>query len=315
MADTKTFGVKVPEELHQEAAELQKKLGLTGEGFLQELIAAFKTEKMKERTPEVAEDLRELQILTRRMDNIYLNLAQRIENINKMKEEEKIELISKKESIIYELQSKIEGVKADYDGLIDAYNNVVNLNNDLNKRVNELTNMYNDNKALVEEYKSKNDMLTGMLKKYEKYPEQVEEYKNLLTDAQSRNIELKNDLSAKEEENKRLSKQIQQNEKDFADRIDGLVARQKEKIEDLKQQEEFKKDKALLEQDKIHQTEINKINEANNEKIKELLTINQEYNQRITKLLEENQEKNSKINELVNNLSEVNLEKNKVKTK
>ncbi len=54
MAESKTFGVKVPEELHQEAAKLQKEFG-TGEEFLQALIASYKSEKTKEHVPAVAQ--------------------------------------------------------------------------------------------------------------------------------------------------------------------------------------------------------------------------------------------------------------------
>lgn len=315
MADTKTFGVKVPEELHQEAAELQKKLGLTGEGFLEELIRTYKSEKTKEQVPAVAEDLKELHTLTRRIDNIYLNLAYRIENINKAKEEEIQDVISKKDSIIFEAQNKYNNLNNEHEALIEAYNNIVNLNNDAKQQVTQLTNMYNDNKALVEEYKNKNDMLTGMLQKYEKYPEQIEQYKGLLADAQARHADLTNTLNQRSEEVKHLNETIESLKSANAAALEDLKVKHKEEVEKIKEHESFLKDKALLEQDKLHQSEINKTNENSNSRIKELLDTNQEFNKRISSLLEENQELKNKQSELNLKIKEHDTPINKSKTR
>jgi len=66
-----TFGVKVPEELKLQIDNLIKDSGLrTGKDFMQSLINSYVLEKTKESLPEVAEDLKELQSLTQRIDNI-----------------------------------------------------------------------------------------------------------------------------------------------------------------------------------------------------------------------------------------------------
>jgi len=188
-----TFGVKMPEELKQQIDSLIKESGLrTGKDFMQSLVNGYVLEKTKESIPEVAEDLKELQTLTQRIDNIYLNLGYRIENINKAHEKESQEQLLKKDSIITDLQDKIETINFRNSKLEELNDNIVNQNNDLLKRVNELTESNNNIKALIEEYKSKNDTLTGILEEYKGYKAEIEEYKKLLSDSQARNIDKEN---------------------------------------------------------------------------------------------------------------------------
>ena len=104
-----TYGVKVPEELKKQLEDLQKDSGLrVGKDFVQQLVNSYVLEKTKENIPEVAEDLKELQVLTQRINNIYLNLGYRIENVTKSQQEQQEKELSNKDSIISDLQSKIE---------------------------------------------------------------------------------------------------------------------------------------------------------------------------------------------------------------
>jgi hypothetical protein len=303
MADTKTFGVKVPEELHQEATDLQRKLGLSGEGFLNELVRAYKLEKAKEEMPQVVEDLKELQTLTQRINNIYLNLGYRIDNITKAKDQELQEQLGKRESIISDLLGKVSVVEIDKETITTAYNDTMNQNDELNKRILEVTNMYNDNKALVEEYKSKNDTLAGLLNEYKTFKDQLEVHKELLADEQLRRIEVSDSLKSKEleatgllhdldslkskiEELKAEHKEHQEYLKQrHKEEIENLKAGQSEELQNLSEKASFEKDKALLDQDRKHQELINKLNEENNAKVRELLRENEAYNDKSRELL------------------------------
>lgn len=244
-----TFGVKVPEELKKQIDDLMKDSGLrTGKDFMQQLINCYVVEKTKENIPEVAEDLKELQVLTQRINNIYLNLGYRIDNVTKAQQEQQEQQISKKDSIISDLQNKIDIAINDKNTITEAYNNIVNQNNDYLQRVNELTDSNNNIKALNEEFNGKYDMLLGDLKEHKQYKVQVEELKALLASQQADNVEKDNSI------------------KELNINLTGL----NKDIEKLKQEHE----KVVNELNIKHTTEIENINSKNNnDKATELLKL------------------------------------------
>lgn len=283
-----TFGVKVPEELKDEISKLMQTSGLTGKEFMQVLINAYQVEQTKIQLPEVTQDLKELQGLTQRINNIYLSLGYRIDNLLKSKDTEIENQLRKKDGIIFDFQDKFNDIDSKNQILTEAFNNCVNEKNALNEQVNQLTNMYNDNKSLVEEYKSKNDMLTGLLSKYEKYSEEFDDLNIKLKEAENKNFELEKNISFKVDEITRIK-----------DTMEHLKEEQAAEMSRLREQLEFKLDKALLVKDKEHQLEINALNKIHNEKLQEQLSENREYNSKISKLIEENQLKTDKLNEQV----------------
>ena len=166
MADV-TFGVKMPEELKKLIEDLMKDAGLrTNKDFMQSLVNSYIVEKTKESIPKIAEDLKELQIITQRTNDIYLNMGYRIENINKANEKESQDQLLKKESIISELKEKIDMLNFENTNLEEASNTIVDQNNEHLKRVSELTEININVKELNEGYKQKNDDLMGIVSEY-----------------------------------------------------------------------------------------------------------------------------------------------------
>lgn len=202
-----TFGVKVPEELKKQLEELQKNFR-TGKDFMQQLVNIYQVEKTKENIPTVAEDLKELQTLTQRINNIYLNLSYRIESINKSQEEEKTKILKDKDSIIEDLQVKVENLKNQNDNLNNDNSERVNLINELYEKVNQLTQNNDSIKALNEEYKSKIDTMAGIVEQYKGYKDTNEELNKLLADSQTRNVELNNNVKGKDSVIEKLNTQI-----------------------------------------------------------------------------------------------------------
>lgn len=205
MAETKVFGVKVPEGLHAEASKLQKEFG-TGEDFLKELISIYVVDKTKQQLPEVAEDLKELQSLNRRTNDLFLNIAGRIESMKSDKDNEYKCAVENKESIIVALQTKINSFKIEKEDLISRNKVLVNHNDTISKEVSQLTNMYKDNKALVEEYSNKNENLLKQLEKYQKYPEEVKLLNENMINLQKVNTDLNGKIFMKSQLNDDLIK-------------------------------------------------------------------------------------------------------------
>lgn len=208
MADTKTFGLKVPEELHKEASNIMKLLDLSGEDFLNEMIRAYKSERTKEKIPLVAKDLKELQVLTGRIYDMYLNLSYGIENISRSKEDEMNDKLEKKESIIISLQDKVNELTEKTDMLTSSFNNAIEDKNNLDKQVYQLTEVIESNKALITEYKEKNDTLSGLVNEYKFAKDENVELKESLNKANLTNLQVNNDNVAKGREIEQLKNSI-----------------------------------------------------------------------------------------------------------
>lgn len=306
-----TFGVKVPEELKRDISKMMQDSGLTGKEFMQSLINVYQVEKTKENIPEVAQDLKELQGLTQRINDIYLSLGYRIENISKVNEKEMQEILSKKESIIGQLQDKIETLKDDKEKIENVHQEVVNERSELCQRVNELTDSNLNYKALIEEYKNKINALSGIVEEYKGFKGENEQLKLQVQELINKNNELGNNLSLSEkacedlinsvgklkDENDQLKQQIQEvssqnNEleknlsikdrecSDLVKDMDRLKEENERNCVSIQNKAEFDKNKSLLDKDIQHQEEIKSLND-------EINSLSKNYNDKVKELIKE----------------------------
>ena len=278
MADV-TFGVKMPEELKKQIEDLMKDAGLrTNKDFMQSLVNSYIVEKTKESIPEIAEDLKELQVITQRTNDIYLNMGYRIENINKANEKESEEQLSKKDSTILELKEKIEMINFENSNLEESNSNIVNQNNIQIQRVNELTEININVKELNEGYKQKNDDLMGIVSEYKQYKIEIEKLKVLLGDKQAQSIDLSNSIRDKDNTIENLEKSIQKatednkrtakdNENERITIIDRLKKDNIKELESIKKENELNNKLAILELKEVHQGEMEKIQSKYNSNI------------------------------------------------
>ncbi len=275
-----TFGVKVPEELKKEISELMKSSGLSGKDFMQSLINVYQVEKTKEQLPEVTQELKELQGLTQRINNIYLNLGYRIDNLMKSKDSEIEQQLKKKDEIISNLQDQVAEFDNKNEVLTEAFNNSVNEKNELNSRVNQLTESNNNIKALVDEYRSKNDTLTGLLNEYKASKEENEALKERLNQANLRTLEINNEKIAMGREVEQLKGEVEK----LTSEINVLKVEHRNEIDTLKENNKENIEKAI--------SEITRAKDS--EKREEILNLKEGFQGRIQKTQEEAA---SKINE------------------
>lgn len=265
-----TFGVKMPEELKKQLEDLQKNGGFrTGKDFMQQLVNIYQVEKAKDSIPVVAEDLKELQTLTQRINNIYLNLGYRIESINKSQEEAKTKILKDKDSIIQDLQTKIQDLKDQNDNLNNDNSEKVNLINSLYERVNQLTNSNDSIKALNDEYKSKIDTMAGIVEQYKGYKDTNEELNKLLADSQTRNIEFNNNVKEKDIVIEKLNSELAAVKKANEKTVQELNTKHNEFIQSVKDKAELQREKAILELKSQQQHEKEELQDRYNKQIEE----------------------------------------------
>jgi len=111
------------------------------------------------------------------------------------------------------------------------------LDNGILKQLSEIAN---NNKALIQEYKEKNDTLAGLVTEYKGFKTENESFKSLLADSQARNIELGNTIKTKELEVETLETKLEA----------AAVEAQKE-VTRFAELKEFEKERSLLGQEKL----------------------------------------------------------------
>ncbi|WP_035290749.1 hypothetical protein [Clostridium sp. KNHs214] len=270
MADV-TFGVKVNEELKQKLTKIIKDSGMQGKDFMQNLVNIYEMENTKKSTPEIAQDIVELQYLTSRMNSIYINLAHRIDNIKNSNNE------------IYENQLKIQeekilSLKEDLKCYQDK-NNKLNKELELIKsskeemlnKISSLEDINNSNKLLIKEYNEKLYDFSQQLNDFKKISEESIKDKQYIDNLKNNNDALKSSLEKLSEENKEklLKKdyQISSLEKN----IKIIMDENKKALETMKDKLIIEKEREVLQLEKDYNLKINSIIDDYNSKIKSLL--------------------------------------------
>ena len=258
-----------------------KESGMQGKDFMQQLINLYVIEQAKESIPEVAEDLKELQGLTQRINDIYLNIGCRIDNLIKSKNNEMIKEVSKKDKIIKNLQEKIEDKNNQYDNLMDIYSGMVNNEHELKDEVNQLIGNLDNIKALNDEYRDKIGTLTGIIDEYKGYKIKNDQLKTEINKLTEKIDELYSEINAKNTSIKELDIAV----KNLKEDITNLNVQHEKEIANIKKELELEKEKTILESEKGYQNTINNLQESYNRKVREyqdkLDTLQINYNSRL----------------------------------
>lgn len=270
MADT-TYSVRIDEETKEKIGELVKKSGLNSKDFMTDLLQTYEINKTKEVVPLIEKDLDELQILTRRINSIYINVGERIDLISKDKDEQYKDLLAKKDNLIYTLQTKIQGIEelnsimnSDVqrleNELKDSKEENLNLENKYSQDINTYTEVNASNKALIQEYKNKIESLNKVI-------EENRQYKSAADKSQQELLNITTEMNSFKNINIELTKEIEQ----LNSTLESLKTKSKEDLSELKEKLNFEKEKALLVLEKNHQDSIQKLHDEYNLKVKTLL--------------------------------------------
>lgn len=120
MADT-VLSVRIDEELKQKFMELAQESGINNKELMEVMVSQFEIGKVSDGSSQFNQDFEELQRITKRMNEIYLNLADRtylrwLESENKERtikreQEEKIQVLESKLVIIEEKDLELQHLK------------------------------------------------------------------------------------------------------------------------------------------------------------------------------------------------------------
>ncbi|MBU3810993.1 MAG: hypothetical protein H9893_05000 [Candidatus Niameybacter stercoravium] len=273
MADV-TFGVKVPEEMKNELAEIMKSTQLTGKEFMGLLLTTYKLEQKKQAEDLLVKDIDELQRLLQRIQTMYLNVSERVgliveerigevEAVVVQKEEEKEALIKEKsllEEKINNLLKEKEEAKDRYEALEKAYS-------ELEEQISEQKIQIKQHHTLCEKYEEQIVGLKEKNSKWERLEVEIEERNEENERLKVRNDEVSSELWFAQREIEKLKESLKQEE-------DG----KNKELTALKEKYDLELQNSLLEQKLIF---TNKIEVLKEEQHKE----QQELNNKIQNLL------------------------------
>lgn len=259
MADQVVWGVRVSEDFKQRITGVIEQSGLKAQDYLENLVGQYQLNQVKE-NPLLQADITELQMLTNRINNIYINVSDRIQTYLEDKENKHRDVLEKKNqdlgfslAKVDELKEKcqeLERVKAEMEGTIADY--VL--------RIDGLEEKGQTSKALIVEYKEKNDTLTGLLNEYKEY--------------KIANVQLVKDMEEERKKNRGAEAAIKEREQQIEilkAQSQGDQLRHQQELANAIDRVQFDKARELLEINIKHNEHIQEITEQHNRKVQELL--------------------------------------------
>ena len=273
MADV-TFGVKVPEEMKNELAEIMKSTQLTGKEFMGLLLTTYKLEQKKQAEDLLVKDIDELQRLLQRIQTMYLNVSERVglmveerigevEAVVVQKEEEKETLIKEKSL----LEEKINNLLKEKEEAKDRYLALEKAYSELEEQISEQKIQIKQHHTLCEKYEEQIVGLKEENSKWERLEIEIKERNEENERLKVRNDEVSSELWFVQREVEKLKELLKQEE-------DG----KNKELTTLKEKYDLELQNSLLEQKLVFTNKIEVLKEEQHK-------VQQELNDRIQNLL------------------------------
>lgn len=262
MADT-TISFKVEEEIREKAQNLIKASGITGKEWFNKVVAMAEMQSVKEGATDFASDLGELEIHTTRIYELVANMVQKSIYLKENAIETLEQQLEQQREITSDYQLRVKAANEERNQALEEAEASRLEQNQLLEQLNEVRETLETNKLLVEEYKSKNDTLNGLVTKYESYAVENEQLKETLANERSLHQSKIDELT---HHNNELTSKI----KDLEQQLKNQNEAHENAIERLKERLEVEQEKALLQAERQHQKALVDANNAYSEKIQTL---------------------------------------------
>lgn len=300
MAD-KTFGVKVSDDLYDKVKLMIENSGDSAKEWFEKAVAFSELQSIKQGATDYSQDLNELEVHTARIYELVSNMVQRSIYIKDHAVKEISDKLEQKESIIGEYQEK---AKAAIEELKLAQESIKELEREKEeslKQLEDLRSTNENNQLLINEYKEKNDTLSGLVTKYQSYADENEKLKEQFAREQERLQSQVKEISGQNDD--------QQDEiKDLKQQVQSLQEHHAVELERLTEKMDYEKAKALLELEREYQqksvaandehtAQIKKLYEELNVARKEQEDMRKEYERKMEELKQESQKPDSKKSE------------------
>jgi chromosome segregation ATPase len=280
MAD-KTFGVKVSDELNDKVRDMIEASGITAKEWFEKAVALTELTAIKQGATDYTQDLSELEVHTTRMYEIISNMIQRSIYIKDHAVKEYADKLEQRETIISEYQEKTSAAVEKAKMSDEAVKVLEKEKEDLSKQLEELRSVNHNNQLLIDEYKEKNDTLSGLVNKYQAFADENEELKKQYavdTERMKTSIqEYKETVHDQQTKVNQLTGQIETMKRDH-----------EIELERMSERKDTEKERAVIEIERDYQARLLAANEDYNSKLREsyaeITALRNQYEERIEKL-------------------------------
>jgi len=275
------LSVRISDELKQKFNELAQSEGINNKELMEQVVKYYELNRAREEDSNMSEDIKELQTITSRMADIYINVVER-NNIKalEIKNIHRNELIDK--------STEVQKIKEQVI-LVKEENKKINL---LEKDLSDAKHINSELQESIKSLKTLNNMqeekILKLIETNEKYIVFKDEIIKLKTDLEgsiNENMQLKNDLLSKKSESDGLINKIDELKQINKNKIEELQIKAKQDIEMQRERTSFEMDKEVLKLKQEQQFKLQELQEG--------------FNERITNLLKEKEEAADRFNNMI----------------
>lgn len=272
---------RINQETKDKIKQQMEQLGLRQQVYFDRVVTLMELENVKENNL-FSVDTVELQKLTQRINNIFINVCEQGNSFLSSKDVELKELKQKYKNMLADKESCITLQKEELQSVYTKINVLQNDNDkhqqelesiklDSKKQLEQLVQSVSDKENLIIEYKGKIDTLSSVATEYKAYADENKQLQQQVNEL-NKTIDTLN-LNEKEMvKSFEKSKEVIQNLTEESNEI--MKKLKKSHAEQMQQQKdklEIQKDKEILELKQLHQEQIQKQQEEYNDKVKNLL--------------------------------------------
>jgi len=252
----------MPEEMKEKISAMINESGLIPKDFMAQIMQLYELNTIKQIQPFMATDVEELSQLTGRIQHIFINLCERVTSYQQQREEEFGVKLSEKDSMLSIFNDRIQALERQLSRYEEEMGILKKRYDDLFQQHEQAEEICETHKALVMEYREKNDTLTGLLGEYKDLKQLSESLKQSLDEEKKQCLSIQNKLLEKENEMEHL-KSLSEDQK---------VAARSE-LERRLELAEIAKEKEILALQKEQHKTLEDIQQQYTEKIREQLEV------------------------------------------
>jgi hypothetical protein len=261
------LSVRISDELKQKFNELAQNQGINNKELMEQVVKYYELNRAKEEDSNMSVDIKELQTITSRMADIYINIVERnntkaleVKNINRnamLDSNKEIERLQEEVRLVKEENIKIKTLEKD---LFDTKSIIKELQENV-KSLKTLNNMQEE--KIVK--------LTETNEKYIEYKDEIVKIKIEQEKLTNEKLQLNSDLLNKNYEADKLITQMDELAQINKNKIEELEIKAKQDVEMQRERTTFQMEKELLKLKEDQHFKVQQLQESFNDRISNLL--------------------------------------------
>lgn len=263
MAENVRKAFNVSTDLREKINAVIQASGMEDKEWIESVTTLFQMQHMKKSSPDFNKDINELELHTKRINELVINMVERAsfekDEVVRVAEEGK----ESKNLIIEGLQSDLSELQKEIQLYKDQAKEAIDNQDAVQKRLEQMDEAQQNNQLLIKEYKEKNDTLTGLVTQYQKSHEENESLKAKF--AESR--ELAQKLTSELQQEKEHFCEIEKNQED---RMHQIQENHKIEMERMMERKDIEKERELLKIRTDFQNQLQKSGQEQSSKIQSL---------------------------------------------